>query len=87
MMLAALLLAYRPFLDPLPIWRLPQWLWTPVLLIPLTVGIAIVYKSIKCRTMAKVPKESAELTGWILLFMLVAAIVLTIAVRAIERAS
>ena len=86
-MLAMILLAYRPFLDPLPIWRLPGWMWTPVLLIPLTIGVAVVYKSIKCSRMSKVPRESAALTGWILIFMIVAAIVLTIAVRAIERVS
>ena len=80
-------LAFRPFLDPLPIWKLPVWLWTPVLLIPLTIGVAVVYKSIKCSRMGKVPRESAALTGWILLFMFVAAVVLTIAVRAIEHAS
>lgn len=80
-----LLLAFRPFLDPLPIWALPQWLGMPLLLIPLTVGVAIVYKSVKCRTMQKVPRESAELTGWILLFMLVAAIALAVVVRGIER--
>ena len=80
-----MMLAFRPFLDPLPIWSLPPWLWMPLLLIPLTAGVAIVYKSIKCSTMKKVPRESAELTGWILLFMVVAAIVLTVVVRAIEH--
>ncbi len=79
------LLAFRPFLDPLPIWRLPPWLWMPCLLVPLIIGVAIVYKSIKCRKMSMVPKESAELTGWILLFMFVAAVVLTLVVRGIEH--
>ncbi len=80
-----ILLAFRPFLDPLPLWDLPRWLLTPVLLLPLTLGVAIVYKSIKCSTMKKVPRESAELTGWILLFMIVAAVALTVLVRGLER--
>jgi hypothetical protein len=80
-------LAFRPFLDPLPLWKLPVWMWTPVMLIPLTIGVAVVYKSIKCSRMGKVPRESAALTGWILLFMFFAAVVLTVAVRTIERFS
>ena len=78
-------LAFRLFLDPLPIWRLPPWLWTPLLLIPLTAGVAIVYKSIKCRKMSMVPREATVLTGWILLFMCVATIALTMLVRGLER--
>ena len=35
-------LAYQLFLDPLPLWHYWQWL-----LLPLTVGVSIVYKSIK----------------------------------------
>jgi hypothetical protein len=62
-------------------------MWTPVMLIPLTIGVAVVYKSIKCSRMGKVPRESAALTGWILLFMFFAAVVLTVAVRTIERFS
>lgn len=81
------ILAYRPFLDPLPIWRLPVQLWTAVLLIPLTIAIAVVYKSIKCHRMNRVPRQSAALTGWILLFMVVAAIVLWAVVRGIEAIS
>jgi len=77
-------LAFRPFLDPLPIWALPQWLWTPVILLPLTAGVAIVYKSIKCRKMNMVPREAATLTGLILLFMVVAAVVLAVLVRGLE---
>jgi hypothetical protein len=79
------MLAFRPFLDPLPIWRLPPWLWMPLMLIPLTAGVAIVYKSIKCRKMDMVAKEATTLTGLILLFMVVAAIVLAVLVRGLER--
>ncbi len=78
-------LAFRPFLDPLPIWQLPNWLWTPVLLIPLTIGVAIVYKSIKCRKMDMVRKEATVLTLQILGVMVAAAIVLALLVRGLER--
>lgn len=81
----AAVLAYRPFLDPLPIWRLPAWMWMPLLLIPLTAGVAIVYKSIKCNRMAKVPRQSAGLTLWILIFMFASAVALTLLVRVLER--
>ena len=56
-----------------------------MLLIPLTVGVAVVYKSIKCRKMSKVLRESTELTLWILLFMVIAAVVLTGLVRGVEH--
>jgi len=64
-------LAYQPFLDPLPIWD--YWPW---LLIPLTIGVSIVYKSIKCRSMTTVPREAASITFWILLGMISAGAVL-----------
>jgi len=79
------LLAFRPFLDPLPIWRLPNWLWMPLLLIPLTAGVAIVYKSIKCRKMDMVRKEAVVLTLQILGVMVAAAVVLALLVRGLER--
>jgi hypothetical protein len=53
--------AFRPFLEPLPVWDF----WY-LLAIPLCVGIAVVWKSVKCRTMAEVPRESAVLLLWIL---------------------
>jgi mannose/fructose/N-acetylgalactosamine-specific phosphotransferase system component IID len=53
--------------------------------VPLCVGVAIVYKSIKCRTMKQVPKEAAILTMWILAGMAAVAIGLAVAVEAMER--
>jgi hypothetical protein len=73
---------YRPFLTPLPIWGDGAWPW---LLVPLCVCVAVVYKSIKCRTMSQVPKEAAGLTVWILAGMAVAAVVLALVVEALER--
>ena len=66
-------LAFKLFLDPIPIWSNAVWPW---LLLPLAVSVSVVYKSIKCRTMARVPREAAVLTACIVLGMLAAAAVL-----------
>jgi hypothetical protein len=72
------LLAYRPFLDPLPVWPKSVWPW---LLVPLCVAVAIVYKSVRCKTMDRVPREAGELAITILLGMAAAAVVLGVIVR------
>ena len=73
------LLAYTPFLSPLPIWN--YW---PLLLLPLTAGVAIVYKSIKCGSMSHVPREAASIFVWILIGMAIAGATLAGLVRAVE---
>jgi hypothetical protein len=55
------LLAYRLFLDPLPVWN--YWF---VLILPLVVAVSVVYKSMKCRTMSRVPIEAGQIALWIL---------------------
>jgi hypothetical protein len=60
--------AYRPFWNPLPAWE--YWY---LLLIPLCLGISIVYKSIKCHSMKQVPREAAEIFVTILAGMIFAA--------------
>ena len=62
---------YTPFLDPLPIWSNP-WLW-PLLLLPLSLAVAVVYKSIRCKYMSKVPGEAAGLFVLIVLGMVLTA--------------
>jgi hypothetical protein len=57
-----ILLAYRPFLDPLPVWD--YWF---LLILPLCAAVTIVYKSIKCRSMSQVPGEAAHILILILL--------------------
>jgi hypothetical protein len=64
-------LAYMPFFDPLPIWVQP-WLW-PLLLLPLCLAVAIVYKCVKCRTMEQLPREAAGLFITIVLGMVLTA--------------
>lgn len=88
-MIAAILLkaesdGYRfvPFLTPAPAWDDTVWPW---LLLPLCVAIAVVYKSIKCRTMRQVPREAAVLTLWIVVGMVIAAAALALLVEALER--
>lgn len=72
--------AFRPFWQPLPLWD--RWY---LLLLPLCLGISIVYKSIKCRTMRQVPREAAVIFVMILLGMGVAAGVLVAIVRLMEH--
>jgi len=56
-----LILAYRPFLDPLPVWN--DWI---LLIIPLCAAVAIVYKSMKCSSMKQVPLEAGAIILWII---------------------
>ena len=74
-------LAYRPFLDPLPVWQNSRWPW---LLIPLCIGVSLVYKSARCKTMDRVPRETATITLMILLGMAAAAIVLAVVVQGVK---
>src|SRR5437762_1041036 len=62
---------YRVLLDPLPVWDYCPWL-----LIPLSIGVSIVYKSVKCKSMSTVPREAAEIALVILFGMAGAAAVL-----------
>jgi hypothetical protein len=70
----ATLLAWTPFLDPVPIWSDRVW---PFLLLPLAGAVSVVYKSIKCRKMSEVPRESAVIFSLIILGMVAAAVVLS----------
>jgi hypothetical protein len=64
-------LAYVPFMDPLPIWS-RNWIW-PLLLLPLCLAVALVYKCVRCREMATVPREATGLFITIVLGMIVTA--------------
>jgi hypothetical protein len=72
-------LAYTPFWNPLPVWD--YWYW---LLIPLSLGISIVYKSVKCHHMRQVPREAAVIFLTILVGMTVAAAALMGITRLLE---
>jgi hypothetical protein len=73
-------LAFQLFLDPLPVWD--YWPW---LLVPLAIGISVVYKSIKCRSMATVPAEAGAISLWIVGGMVFAAAVLWGVVEFVSR--
>ena len=71
---------YVPFMQPLPAWDV----WY-LLALPLCAAVSIVYKSIRCRSMRKVPREAAKATGWIIVGLVTAAIVLALIVEVMER--
>ena len=75
-MITTLPLAYRPFLDPLPVWNV----WY-LLAVPLCAAIAVVWKSIKCRRMADVPREAAVLFAWIIGGFLAAGAALVVLIK------
>jgi len=56
---------YQPFVTPLPLWD--YWAW---LALPLTIAVAVVYKTIKCREVRQIPREAAVIALWIILAML-----------------
>lgn len=63
--------AYTLFFDPLPIWVKP-WCW-PLLLLPLCLAVAVVYKCVRCREMSRVPREAMGLFITIVLGMALTA--------------
>ena len=79
----SLFLAYsytRPFLDIPPLWD--YWIW---LLLPLVAGVSIVYKSIKCATMKRVPWEATVIFAWIIIGMIGASAALAGIVKLMEK--
>jgi hypothetical protein len=71
---------FRPFWQPLPIWD--YWY---LLLVPLCLGVSIVYKSIKCHRMRQVPREAGVIFLMILAGMALAAGLLLGLVRVMEK--
>ena len=67
---------WRPFLTAMPVWD--YWFW---LLLPLCAGVAVVYKTTKCRTADTIARESVGLAIWIVLGLLGAAAAVAIVVR------
>lgn len=61
-------LAYRPFLDPVPV----DGYWV-LMLLPMVIAIAVVYKTIKTDRLDKIPREAAVLAAQIVAFMVMAA--------------
>ena len=72
-------ISYTPFMQPLPAWGV----WY-LLALPLCAGVSIVYKSIRCRSMRKVPVEAAKAFFWIVAGLVSAAVLLGVVVRLME---
>ena len=72
MMLSALTsLAYRPFLEPLPIDDV--WMW---LLLPMAVFVSLVWKTIRLGDVRDIPRHTAMMTSQIIIFFAIAAAVI-----------
>jgi hypothetical protein len=72
--------SFVPFWQPLPVWD--YWY---LLLVPLCLGVSIVYKSIKCHRMSQVPREAGVIFLMILAGMTFAAAALMALVRVMEK--
>lgn len=73
-------LSWTPFLQPMNLHE--TWL---LLLPPLVIGIAIVYKALKTENLARLPAEAIRLTLYIHLFMIIIAAMLWLLVEGVER--
>ena len=62
-------LAYTPMLDPMPLSGMTWWLT----LLPLALGIAVVYKAIKLEDMRRYTKQVVMMTTQIVVVMVVLA--------------
>jgi hypothetical protein len=62
----------RPFVQPL----YKAWDYWYLLLLPLCLAVAIVYKSIKCHRMSEVPRQATMTFVWILCGIALAAVAL-----------
>jgi len=67
---------YRPFVSPLPLWD--YWY---LLILPLCLAVAIVYKAMKLPDMKQVPRQSLLITLWIVVGMSIAAAALVVLVK------
>jgi hypothetical protein len=70
----------RPFLQPAPVWDYYAWL-----LVPLCLGIAIVYKSVRCGSMRRVPREAGILFVVILVVMAASSAALGLIIRWLDH--
>jgi hypothetical protein len=69
---------FQPFRTPAPVWD--YWY---LLVLPLALGIAIVYKSVRCESMRKVPREAMVLFAFIIAVLVAAAGALAAIVNAL----
>lgn len=67
------------FVRPMPLWDV-WWL----LIVPLCLGVSIVYKAIRLDDMRQVPWQALTIFLWILGGMIVAGVVLLLVVKLVE---
>ena len=70
---------YQPFRKPAPLWD--YWY---LLLLPLCLAITIVYKSVRCESMRRVPREALVLFAVIIVVMVASAGALAAIVELME---
>lgn len=68
--------AWKPFLMPMPVWD--YWFW---LLLPLSLGVAVAYKSTKVAEVRLIPRDSLYLAVWIVGGLIAAAAAVAIVAR------
>ena len=70
---------YQPFKRPAPVWD--YWY---LLLLPLCLAISIVYKSVRCESMRRVPRDALVLFAFIIVVMVASAGALAAVVQLLE---
>jgi hypothetical protein len=70
---------YQPFKKPAPVWD--YWY---LLLLPLCLAISIVYKSVRCESMRRVPRDALVLFAFIIVVMVASAWALAAVVQLLE---
>jgi hypothetical protein len=73
---------YVPFYGPIPLWSNSGWPW---LLLPLVIGVSVVYKAIRVNNMRDLPRAAVGITIAIVLGMIAAAAALAVTVKILQR--
>jgi hypothetical protein len=73
------LIAWIPFVEPLP----AMVIWWPLLLIPLSLGISMIYKALRVPNLDHYPREVAIMTTQIIVAMIALSLALILLVQII----